>query len=464
LKGRPIALGCSAAVILVSVVVVSYPGERIGQLVKIPWCGQDKFVAISDCVLHGPVNMVTGRPQRYFFNVLVLPGQTLTDVKKVEAGQRTSALRGRDLVGAILSRSDMRLMDFTGANLDGARLDAANASGGVFGCDDTGQPAPTNPDWPDHGCSSLKGASLYGTNLSGADFFGAHMEGSVLINANLSGARLRNVHLEAAVLTNANLTAAYLGSARLQNAYLFNTNLSGATLEDSHLGGALLEQSQFQFASLGRSSRVRVGDTVGQPQLNFAAFELDGTSVPLPTSASHFNDMRNRMLEALLEEEKRRNPWFAGGQNNREDFNPGVSILTPAFYESFYKRKEAKTNWGQLKVDVDDLWSSVKNSMTVDSTKNEDLESIKRRFLADRFTELACDIDNAPYVARGLISNEIILRVGDAAGIFLTKVRDIPNCRGAAGLKPQDYGAIENFRYMTGDPITDKTEIRSPAK
>jgi uncharacterized protein YjbI with pentapeptide repeats len=466
LRRHLIALGCSTAVIFISVVVVSYPGERLGQIasIKLPMACSDKYVPISDCFLRGPVNMVTGRPQRYFFNVLVLTGQTLTDVKKTDAGQKTSSLRGRDLAGAILIRSDIRSMDFTGTNLDGARLDAADASGALFDCGDTGAPPPENPDWPDHGCSSLRGASLYAANLSGASFYGARMEGSVLIDANLSGAHMRNVHLEATVLTNANLTAAYMRSTRLQNAYLFNTNLSGATLDGSQLDGALLERSQFQFASLGslgNSNTVGVGDTVGRPTLDFAAFDLDGSTVPPPANFSDFDDMRNRMLNVLLVEEQRRTTWFGSKQHIDSDiFNPLVSILTPAFYKSFYS-KGAKTDWSSLKEEVADQW---KHNIPADNPKNEDLESIKQRFLAERFTELACDSENAPFVARGLIMNDIMLRVGASADIFLTKVRDIPHCRGAAGLKPEEYGAIEAFRVVTGAPITDKTEIRPPAK
>jgi uncharacterized protein YjbI with pentapeptide repeats len=462
-RRHPVALGGSAAVIFLSVVVVSYPGERLGKIVNIslPVVCWEKFVPISDCFLRGPVNMVTGRPGRYFFNVLVLPGQTLTDVKKTDAGQETSSLRGRDLAGAILIRSDIRLMDFTGTNLDGARLDFAVASGAHFDCAETGAPPPQNPDWPDHGCSSLRGASLYGANLSGASFYGARMEGSVLIDANLSGAHMKNVHLEATVLTNANLTAAYMGSTRLQHAYLFNTNLSGATLEGSQLGGALLEKSKFEFASLGslgRFNTVGVGDTVGRPTLDFAGFDLDGTSEPPMTNFSDFDDMRNYMLNVLLVEELRRTTWFGSKHHiDSDNFNPLISILTPAFYKSFYV-KGAKTDWSSLKEEVADRW---RHNIPADNPKNEDPESIKQRFLAERFTELACDSENAPFVARGLIRNDIMLRVGASAGIFLTKVRDIPNCRGAAELKPQDYGAI---LALTGVAIMDKTEIRPPVK
>jgi len=455
LKAHPIALGCTAAVIFISIFVVAYPGERVWQLVnvKLPLVCPDRRVPISDCFLRGPVNMVTGQPRRYFFNVMVLSDQIFADLRKVQAGQKTTSLRGRDLAGAILVRSDLRSMDFTGANLDGARLDFVRASGAIFGCDDTG--VYETEDWPDQGCASLRGASLLGADLSGASFFNVHMEGSVLIDANLSGARFRNVHLEASVLTNANLTAAYLGAARLQNAYLFNTNLSGATLENSQLGGALLERSQFQFASLGGLSGIGVGDTVGKPMLNFAAFDLDGSSVPPPTFVSDFNGMRNRMLNRLLEEEKRRNPWLASKQYISSG---NLDVLTPAFYESYYS-SGTKTDWNSLRGEVSESW----NAIPVGEMKDKDLESIKRRFLAERFAELACDGENAPFVARGLIFNDVLLRMGPSADIFLAKVRDIPNCRGAAELKAQDYGAIEVIRAMRV-PIAEKTEIRQPAK
>jgi uncharacterized protein YjbI with pentapeptide repeats len=463
-KGHLIALVGSAAIIFASIVVASYPGEKLGKIinVRLPIVCPDKSVTISDCFLRGPVNMVIGRPQRYFFNVLVLTGQTLTDAAKADAGQQTSSLRGRDLVGAILIRSDIRSMDFTGTNLDGARLDQANASGAFFGCADTGTPPPRNPDWPDHGCSSLRGASLYGANLSGAKFFGARMEGSVLIDANLSGASLKNVHLEATVLTNANLTAADVGLTRLQEAYLFRTNLSGATLKDSQLHGALLEQSNFEFASLGQFGSVGVGGTVGQPMLDFASFDLDGTYVPPPADVSEFKDMRNRMLYVLLGEEERRTTWFGA-----DDINP-LSILSPDYYDTLYK-EGAKTDWNSLKGQVSAEWNGQRNlARPAKEAKAEDMESIKREFLAQRFAELACDTENAPYVARGLISNEVILRTGLSADFFLNKVRDIQNCKGAAGLRPQDYGAIEQIlaqaRSPSAAPILDKAEIRPAAK
>jgi uncharacterized protein YjbI with pentapeptide repeats len=467
---HPAALGGSLAVIGTSLVVVAYPGERLGQLVrvKLPVVCSEKLVPISDCFLHGPVNMVTGQPQRYFFNVLVLPFQTLTDLKKIETGQTIGSLRGRDLAGAILIESDLRSMDFTGTNLDGARLDNARASGASFGCADTGVRASGIKElgWPDHGCSSLRGASLAGANLAGAQFIEAYMEGSVLIDANLSGARLNRARLEAAVLTNANLTAAEVKGTSLKYAYLFNANLSGATFKESELGGALLERSKFEFASLGQFGSVRVGNTVGRPNLSFAAFDLDGSSEPSLAEVASFNNMRNRMLNVLREEEMHRRNVSVGSEQyvsiDPAQFNPYFSILTPGFYEAYYSAGE-KTNWGELKGEVTDQWIFVKDTPAYKAI--EDMENMKRQFLAERFAELACDGENAPFVARGLISNDAIVRLIGHDEFFLAKVRNNPNCRGTAELKPKDFGAIELLRLIPKDSwFPDKTEIRQREK
>jgi hypothetical protein len=105
-------------------------------------------------------------------------------------------------------------------------------------------------------------------------------------------------------------------------------------------------------------------------------------------------------------------------------------------------------------MNVNAKWNSVNKA------KKKDIESIKRRFLAERFAELACKDENSPFVARGLISSEIILRAGASADIFLNKIRDIPNCRGAAELKAHDYGAVEIIR--AGGSVMDKADIYPP--
>ena len=200
LKAHPIALGFSAVVIFISIFVVAYPGERLAGISErqtSSWCVRTGPFRFPIAFLRGPVNMVTGRPRRYFFNVLVLPDQTLTDPEKANAGQiddflararpcRRNPWYGRTSVWWISRAQNLMARGWTVRGRQELFLAATI-------------PAilTQNADWPDHGCSSLRGASLLGANLSGAHFSGARMEGSVLIDANLSGANLRNVHLEA---------------------------------------------------------------------------------------------------------------------------------------------------------------------------------------------------------------------------------------------------------------------------
>ena len=181
--------------------------------------------------------------------------------------------------------------------------------------------------------------------------------------------------------------------------------------------------------------------------------------------------MRNHMLNVLLEQEQRQSPWLhqytsaTGSESEIDNIHPILLIFVPAFYRVLFHKKSSKTNWNSLKEEVDGLWNSVKDT-PIYKERNEDLASMKRRFLAERFAELACDGENAPFVARGLISNDVIARAGAPADIFLAKVRDNDNCRGAAELKPHHYAAIEimHLSAKSGGAITDITEIRRPAK
>jgi hypothetical protein len=45
---------------------------------------------------------------------------------------------------------------------------------------------------------------------------------------------------------------------------------------------------------------VGVGNTIGKPVLNFAAFDLDGSFVRPPDNVSAFKEMRNHMLTSCL--------------------------------------------------------------------------------------------------------------------------------------------------------------------
>ena len=90
---------------------------------KVAW----ELRPISDVILHGPIDMVEGKPRAWFSNVLVVPNKKLIDDKEVDSPFPSLSLRGRNLSGAVFVNSDLRNADFTGANLNDAVLDTRNS-------------------------------------------------------------------------------------------------------------------------------------------------------------------------------------------------------------------------------------------------------------------------------------------------------------------------------------------------
>lgn len=116
---------------------------------------------------------------------------------------------------ADLSRSDLRKMHLTGANLNHARLGGADLSRAHLAC------------------ASLYRAQLSEANLSGADLYRADLS-----RADLSGAQLVRTQMESADLSGANLSGADLFCADLSYADLRCADLSGANLCGAYVGCA----------------------------------------------------------------------------------------------------------------------------------------------------------------------------------------------------------------------------------
>ena len=111
------------------------------------------------------------------------------------------------------STNECKKCDFSGANLEGARLRATN----------------------------LAEADLTGADLTGADFYRANLENANLTGANLAGANLIDIFMEDTTLQDANLTG-----ANLTKAYLEATDLTGANLTMANLAGAFLEGANLE--------------------------------------------------------------------------------------------------------------------------------------------------------------------------------------------------------------------------
>lgn len=120
-----------------------------------------------------------------------------------------------DLRGADLSESILRQFNFSGSNLEGAKLTWGDFSGCNF-------------EGVDLTSTDLRGADLTGCNLKGADLTGSNLRSTILSRANLTGACLDNTNLWGAWLDNATLCDASLLYARGNHAILKGANFKGA--------------------------------------------------------------------------------------------------------------------------------------------------------------------------------------------------------------------------------------------
>jgi uncharacterized protein YjbI with pentapeptide repeats len=261
---------CSIGVLFASVFVFAFTDEPVARVVQIPvpHISDDEIVwevkPIADVVLHGPINMVQGRPRAWFSNVLVVPDRKLVDDKVVDRDFPSLSLRGRNLSGAILIGSDLRSADFTGANLNNAVLDRAQLERARFGCAGF-YDRRTKPGWPDDECTWLQRASFAQAQLQAADFTRARMHGSILIKANLQGADMSAAQLQDAMLSNAELAGASLKGANLSRAFLDGANLIGADFHNAQLQGVLVGNTHLELASIQVSSLDKTPIRIARP-------------------------------------------------------------------------------------------------------------------------------------------------------------------------------------------------------
>ena len=261
---------CSLGVIFSSFFVFAFTDEPIARVVRVPvpHISNDEIgwevKPIADVVLHGPINMVQGRPRAWFSNVLVVPDKKVVSDDAINRDFPSLSLRGRNLSGAILIGSDLRSADFTGANLNGAVLDRAQLQNAKFGCT-----APydrrTRPGWPDDECTWLQRASFAQAQLQAADFKRARMHGAILIKANLQGADMSAAQLQGVMLSNAELEGASLKGANLNQAFLDGANLIGADFHNAELQGVLIGNTHLELASIQVSSLDKIPVRIAKP-------------------------------------------------------------------------------------------------------------------------------------------------------------------------------------------------------
>jgi uncharacterized protein YjbI with pentapeptide repeats len=188
----------------------------------------------------------------------------------------------------VLISANLRNMDFTAVQLQGAILDGADLREAKFLCAEGKLQVGTDTESEkkaydsEKRCAELQRTSFISTQLQGAQFTDASLEGARLIGAQLQNTVLDRARLQNAKLDAANLQGASLRLAKLHSASLMRTKLQGAKLVQATLQGADLSHAELQGANL--EAAYLQGAWLASAQLQGASLEgahLEGASLLL---------------------------------------------------------------------------------------------------------------------------------------------------------------------------------------
>jgi len=325
--------GLLVAILFISFVVATIPGERLDTLRRIferPETGTavSRADGWSSYIPDNPLPFLFGGADGVLFGVfhrnLIVTDADLVVDREVSKGEPSLSLRNRDLRFARLDRSDLHQADMTGVNLDGASLTGANLTDVKFNCDDENELVLTD-DREKAKCASarkaklagarLNGASMNGIDLRNADLKEAHLVGASLKYAWLAGTNFSYANLQKADLTGgskaqgaifliAHLEGADLTGAQLQYADFSSAFMQGVTLEHAHMQGANLRDTNLDSAYM-RRARLHGADMTGA-NLRGADLRESEIWMTLPPRSSELKlaDLRQIRLRSPTERER----------------------------------------------------------------------------------------------------------------------------------------------------------------
>ncbi len=399
-------VGCSCLLLVIfSVFVATIPGEQTDKY----WTQWSP----KSWLFEGSVNDVTGKRTSWFSRTLILPDSDFVDdeqlaklreLERKEQPQgriRMLSLRGRDLRGAVLSRSDLRYADFSGAQLSNAQLDYAHLDGSQFECGTI-----TNLEGQ---CARFIDASLIGASIRGASFDGALLVGATLDLASLQGTSFKHALLQGASLIDASLQGSHFEGALLHGAAFDRANLQAVSFDGAVLEAASIKDAKLQGATfLGASLK---GASLHRARLQGAQFktadltltELDSAFVWRTLGISDLTTASFRKL------------------NHEPAPDVILNIIPGKFSTLSYKDAEKLSLMGVTDEPTRDLivsrLSSLRESKSRQSDKSqtnsnwlEGKESARdantyQKQLAEYLQELACLRTPRPYLAQGIIRN-----------------------------------------------------------
>ncbi len=347
-------------------------------------------------IISSRIDQVKGISGSIFSNVLVLSGQSFVGDESGMGQTTPVSVRGRDLRGAELARADLRNVDFSGANLNDANLFKARMQGASLSCiqtsarsDEIGRTIPIDlrpPEketWPADGCTWFQGANLEEAELEGTSLNGAKLQG-----ANFSLAKLQAASFKAAWLDGASFLGANLEAASFVGAELDGVAFNGAQLQGVNVKGALLDGVGlgFTFLILRRSECTRGCRTLELPRTEVwrlfgkpasaALASVDGVdATKRPFAENSFASWRQAIIAA------------SGSGGDISAVEERLSALNPQADDP-------------PDVFPPEIWNELDDQTVPEATREKALFPF--------FLQLACSRENSPYVARGLIKNEIL--------------------------------------------------------
>lgn len=437
----------SVALVLLVWRVATFPGEKLHEVPGPAGWIPRGFVAffgvelkhrelgsLHDILFDGEVDQVNRRPTSLFSNVLVLPGveaydpAKFDDDKKFATVRETVSLRGRHLEGAVLIDAQLRKVDLTGArleravlrvadlreaNLTGARLQGGRLDGarlqGAFLKDVQLQGSSLN-------FARLQGARLYGSaNLQGATLSHARLQGAWLEMVELQGANLAHAQLQGAYLLGLRLHGADLSGAMLQGVMLRKSQLNGVSLLTDHVAGAVLRGNCVWRADSPNSAasvRIRVYASAMRPLATETAEQ-----------ESSICEWSSALREQLLADVARVVP-----EGPRRDIT--LLRLTKALLPdppklANFEIEKAKS-WH-------DLEAALRDEITFTAARQR------------AWQDAGCELDGAPYVARGLLRQIDPDQPADWERNLAGELLD-PACVGAAKLSADEKAQLAQIR------------------
>jgi uncharacterized protein YjbI with pentapeptide repeats len=430
------AAGATAVVLIVSVLLATFPGEWAARYSGAKWIPPNAFTAwlgardpidqptwtsFHDLLFNGPYDERNQRRRSPFSNTLVLPdfdalGPTASADSKPGSAKQTIVRKWGHFEQAIFRGADLRNVNFENAHLEGASFYQAK----------------------------MQGAQLYNAYLEGADFYQASLEKASFNNAklglvNLQRADLRNAdmfqaNLEGASLKQANLAEANFLKARLQASSLDGASAQCAVLKEADLRGATFRQANLQAAT-------------------FASARMEGSS--LEKALLQGADLSNSNLGvARLVGAKIWSADFAGAEANAI-----IAVGLKVKKEDAASRDadfQALAIWGDDPKCVEAQFAQPRNRTSLAAFPRTDKmgesdQAIERTALADRLADLVCSArdENVHSVVQGLLrdddSGSIVRDAGPQAKRFFERILD-SNCPAAAYLTSADKKAMMDLK------------------